>query len=174
MQTVGYSATSVAFVWLFIAVVCMLLGARHAESKNPGWLEGTLLGRFLDVVGGAIAALRSKPPGDASAETAPRTKPAVQPHRQPVPADKRPAAAQARLDEIAQAINNEEYARAFTPMDYEMFDADRRGDVETLKALLGLAKRIERVRYQEPKIKGTAQEFARRAQEAISTFVSDV
>ena len=41
-----------------------------------------------------------------------------------------------------------------------------------MKSVLALARRIERTRYQEPKIKGTAQELAQRAQLAIATFVA--
>jgi hypothetical protein len=161
-----HSAPGALFVWLLMGLICMILGARLAELRNRSWWVGASLGLVLGVLGLAIVALL---PSAGAAHV----KPAVQPYRRPAPADKRPAAAQARLDEIAAAIDAEDYAKAFIPMDFEMFDADRRGDLETLKALLGLAQRIERARYQEPKVKATAQEFAQRAQETIATFIPE-
>lgn len=168
----SYGGLSVFVIWLLLMIVPAILAGRIAESKNRSWWAGALLGLCLSFLGVAIVALLSEAPAD-SAGAALRWKAApVQPHRQPVPSEKRPAAAQARLDEIAAAIDKEAYSKAWVPMDYELFDADRRGDLEALKSLLSLAKRIEQVRYQNPAVRRQAQEFSARLQRAISAFAT--
>jgi Short C-terminal domain len=82
----------------------------------------------------------------------------------------RPAAAQARLDEIAALVDSGSYRRAFAPVDYEMYEADRRRDVGALRKLRDLVKRIEFDPNASPRDKKKARALVERAQLAMSAF----
>lgn len=82
----------------------------------------------------------------------------------------RPAAARARLEEIAALVDSGSFRRAFAPIDYEMYEADRRGDVDALRKLRDLAKRIEFDPEASPRDKKKAWALVERAQLAMSAF----
>ena len=171
------SPAGAIFIVLILGVLwCVGLGyagAVIARSKNREASVGVVLGIFLGVIGLLILALLPELPEDASAAAASSTVARAQPRRRPVPADQRRASAQARLDEIAAVVDEGEYRKAFTPMDGATFDAERRGDLDALKLLLDLAKRIEAAPDAHVRVRQNGQEFVERLQQAISMFLPD-
>ena len=147
-------------VWLIIAGA-VLAGSGNdptfGDTLSAAGLVGLFLGLVLVAAGGLLLYFQVAAPTNA------------RPVRY-VAGGERPAVAQARLDEAAKAIGDHAYPNAFSPMQDESYEADRRGDREALAALLELAGKIENAPDAHRRIRSDAREFADRLQDVLQRY----
>jgi hypothetical protein len=91
-----------------------------------------------------------------------------------VAADERPAVAQERLDEATSAVAQGKYPKAFSPMNDESYEADRRGDPQALELLLNLANKIHQAPEAHARIRNDARELAQRLERTLLKYAAPV
>jgi hypothetical protein len=157
----------------FLIIIWLLSGiggSLIAQSKNrPPW-QGALLGFVLGILGVFIIAVMSKQPAPTASQAAdrserPRTR--VGASRPSLGSVERPQAAVERIKEAQDAYERGAYPRAIGPLWDELYEAGRRGDVESIEIVASLAEQIEQRSDAHRRIRSDA---ARLAQSAMASL----
>jgi len=172
MRTVGRALVVIlAIVMVLIGALLLFVGGALVASPDAGDLGNLagvgvaifLIGLLLVVTGALLWRRRLRADEGHSAGE-------VRARMRYVSGGERPAVAQARLDQAAKAVADRAYAKAFSPMYDESYEADRRGDPEALKELLGLASEIESAPDVHQRTREDAREMADRLRDTIQRY----